>query len=106
MKISGIPIQVKMWNGPKMYKVFSLDVKLLDTITDVKAKIKDKKSIPLAYQKLLLDGKELDDDKTVFDSNMDEESTLNLFLRPIGKSCIHVSCSELQKPRFTPLYSC
>ena len=90
MNISGIPIQVKMWKGPKMYVVFSLDVKLLDTITDVKAKIQDKKSISMEDQKLLLNGKELDDDKTVFDSNIDEESTLNLFLRPSGKSCVHV----------------
>ena len=47
--------------------IIQFNIECLDTIKNIKEKIKDREGIPIEQQILFLDGKELEDNKTLFD---------------------------------------
>ena len=73
----GIHIYVKTLTG----KTISLDINPWETVTDVKTKIHYREGIPIQQQRLIFEGKYLDNEYPVHFYNIQNESTLHLVLR-------------------------
>ena len=78
----GMQIFVKTLTG----KTITLDVLLTDTVANVKTKIPDADGIPPDQQRLILNGKQLEDSQTLshYGRHRLEQSTLYLVLRLRG----------------------
>lgn len=65
-------------------KTITLQVDPNERVEEVKQKIFDKEGIPIDQQRIIFSGKQLENDKTLSDYNVQPESTIHLVLRLRG----------------------
>ena len=65
-------------------KSITIECEDTDNIASIKNKILDKEGIAVAEQRLIFEGKQLEDQMILRDLNIIDESTLHLVLRLLG----------------------
>jgi hypothetical protein len=62
-------------------KIITIEVEVNNTFSDIKKKIEDQEGIPVESQRLTIAGKQVSDDKTVLDCDLQTVTIVHLVLR-------------------------
>mmetsp|Transcript_18015 Transcript_18015/g.59170 ORF Transcript_18015/g.59170 Transcript_18015/m.59170 type:complete len:89 (-) Transcript_18015:75-341(-) len=75
-RTAAMQIKVKTLTG----KEIEFDIEPTDTVKRIKERVEEKEGIPPPQQRLIFGGKQMHDDKTASDYNLEGGSTLHLVL--------------------------
>eukprot|EP00277_Geminigera_cryophila_P029993 CAMPEP_0173058912 /NCGR_PEP_ID=MMETSP1102-20130122/1641_1 /TAXON_ID=49646 /ORGANISM="Geminigera sp., Strain Caron Lab Isolate" /LENGTH=152 /DNA_ID=CAMNT_0013924755 /DNA_START=126 /DNA_END=585 /DNA_ORIENTATION=- len=99
-------IKVKTLTG----KEIEFDIEPTDTVKRIKERVEEKEGIPPPQQRLIFGGKQMHDDKSASDYNLEGGSTLHLVLAPVEdaeqsqdveqKMGMHSRCRQLKHRHF------
>ncbi|XP_014226372.1 ubiquitin-like [Trichogramma pretiosum] len=68
-------------------KTITVDVESPETVKKLKENIEDEQGIPVHRQRIMFGGKQLENERTLQDYNIQDESTVQLLLRLGGGPC-------------------
>ena len=68
---------------PQGFTMITIDVEPSDTVENVKQKVQDRIGIAVENQRLIYAGKELENNRTLSDYNIQKEATVHLVLRSV-----------------------
>lgn len=90
-KVSAMEIFVKTLTGVNL----TIEVNPSDTVEALKLKIQETEGIPTEQQRLMFDGEQLEDGKTLADYNIQQDSNIRLLLKLRGGNVVNYNLTNL-----------